>query len=141
MRSAILAIALTILGASAAMAVEMKSINEILSFEASPANSQYAIKRCSALYILLAGLMVGEDEALSAQSQDISGKFFALALVHAKQNELPAVAGANQITIMAMVERYTTLAQDNYLSTGNRLEGVIKEDTEFCRPIAEAMAG
>ena len=65
MRSAILAIALTILGASAAMAVEMKSINEILSFEASPANSQYAIKRCSALYILLAGLMVGEDEAPS----------------------------------------------------------------------------
>lgn len=121
-------------------AVELKSLTQALSEEQSPAIVSFALKRCSAAYLTLSSLMLidGGDPELSQQASDASVKFFSVSSEHAAQNNLAFDADGVMGVISEMAGLYAEEAQANFAATGNRLEGVFKEDVQLCRGILDS---
>lgn len=121
-------------------AVELKSLNQALSEEQSPAIVSFALKRCSAAYLTLSSLMLidGGDPDLSQQASDASVRFFSVSSAHAAQNDLAFDADGVMAVIGEMAGLYAEEAQANFAATGNRIEGVFKEDVQFCRGILDS---
>lgn len=137
MRRLVMTIAVSIAAFGGVGAAELKSIEQVLIEEQSPAMVSYALKRCSAAYMTLSGLMTieGGDAKLAVQASDMSTLFFSMTSKHSDQNAWAFDAKAVTAAIGDMVELYAEEAQRNYAATGNRIDGVFKEDVAMCREI------
>lgn len=123
-------------------AVDLKSLTQALSEEQSPAIISFALKRCSAVYLTLSSLMLidGGDPELSQQASDASVRFFSMSSAHAAQNNLTFDVDGVSIVIGEMAGLYAEEAQANFAATGNRIEGVFREDLELCSGILDSWA-
>lgn len=137
MRRMVMVIAVSVGVTGGAWAAELKSIEQVLAGEQSPAMVSYALKRCSAAYMTLSALMTAEggDAKLAVQASDMSTLFFGVTSKHSDQNGWAFDAEAVTTAIGDMVQLYAEEAQRNYAATGNRIDGVFKQDIAMCREI------
>ena len=122
---------------SVAQAIDLKPIEQVLNEEQSLATTSYALKRCSAAYLALSGLLMSDQStmALSASADEMSMFFFGLAEQHAKRFEVPFEAQGTMDLIGTIVGMYGDEMMANFAATGNRMEGVIAADITFCKGI------
>lgn len=124
-----------------AAGAELKPLQEVMASENSLAISFYFAKRCAAAYRAAATMMDvdgGEEgKALAAQLWSSSATFVKISVALADQAEMAADAGTIASDVAAMAQLYDGEMRRNYYATGNRFEGVPREDMELCAQILQ----
>ena len=124
--------------------LKMKSIDEIMNAEYSPATVIIANQRCSAVYLTAASLVEANTKTqhLSEEYQNKAKFMGAIAMFWSENNKgiKPISPEQNSIQISNMYDAYLDDGNKAKAKTGNFTDGILKKDMPSCNSLYETLS-
>mgnify|MGYP001114319789 CR=1 FL=1 len=118
---------------------QMKSVEQILNAENTPATRLLVMQRCSALYLTAANISDTRNDAkhIAKELEDVANFFGILAIQFSKKdsNLRDLSVDGNADAILRMHSAYMDDAENARALSGNYTDGIMKTDLPACKAL------